>query len=473
MGGAWPWWTISHLVARAAIVDVDPKKVLVGAAEVVSWERRMRGYGTAGTASIDWPSLMAFKRGFTDPVPAAREAAFRKEGIDTVHGHARFVAEDRLEVGGRELTAKHVVIATGASPRVLGIPGEALVVTSTEFMELDVLPKRIVFIGAGYISLEFSHLAHQAGSQVTVLGRGTPLPTFEQSLVERLIEHSRQIGINVRLDYSVSAVEKGTGSAPFHVHVGHGDHMHVVDADLVVHGAGRTPNTANLDAARGRVELEHRGSIRVNEFLQSVSNPRVYAAGNVVSVPGSIPLTPVAGHEGAVVAANLVNGNSTRPDFRGTPSVVFTNPVLASVGVTERVARANGIDVRVAEGDTAQWFANRRIREPVGMFKTIINAQTDRVVGAHLLGANVEEVINLFGMAIRFAITVAELKKNALRVPDGGVEHVVHVVREVAVRQRRVPTTSTKKAKRAGIESSNTDSVPAGEVRRECKKFCV
>lgn len=163
----------------------DPKKVLVGGEEVVSWERRMRGYGTAGTSSIDWPSLMAFKRSFIDPVPANREAAFRKEGIEMLHGDARFVAEDRLTVGGRELAAKHVVIATGASPRTLGIPGEVHVTTSTEFMELDVLPRRIVFIGAGYVSLEFAHLAHQAGSQVTVLGRGATLPLFEQSLVER------------------------------------------------------------------------------------------------------------------------------------------------------------------------------------------------------------------------------------------------------------------------------------------------
>src|SRR5665647_3753689 len=166
----------------------DPKKVLVGAEEVVSWDRRMRGHGTAGTSSIDWPSLMAFKRSFTDPIPAAREAAFAREGIEMIHGAAKFAAEDRLLVGERELAATHVVIATGASPKVLGIPGEEYVITSTEFMELDALPKRVVFIGAGYISLEFSHLAHQAGSQVTVLGRGTPLPSFEQTLVARLLE---------------------------------------------------------------------------------------------------------------------------------------------------------------------------------------------------------------------------------------------------------------------------------------------
>ncbi|HSU92358.1 MAG TPA: NAD(P)/FAD-dependent oxidoreductase [Gemmatimonadaceae bacterium] len=397
----------------------DPKKVLVGAAEVVAWHRHMRGFGVAGDVSIDWPALMRFKRSFTDPVPSDREARLRKAGIETLHGEAKFTADDRIAIAGRELTTRHVVIATGASPRPLGIPGEAHVITSTEFMELDELPRRIVFVGAGYISLEFAHLAHHAGAQVIVLGRGTPLPSFDEALVERLIQYSREIGIDVRLDHSVTAVEHVPGSAVFRVCVGHGSSMHEIEADLVVHGAGRVPNSARLDPAAGRLELEHHGSIRVNEFLQSTSNPRVYAAGDVVSPPGSIPLTPVAGHEGSVVSANLLNGNSSRPDYRGTASVVFTIPTLSGVGLTEKAARAKGMQVRVATGDTTQWFTNRRVRERVGMFKTIIDEGTDRLVGAHILGGHGEEVINLFAMAIRFDLPVAELKKMIYAYPTG------------------------------------------------------
>ncbi|MBK5187363.1 MAG: NAD(P)/FAD-dependent oxidoreductase [Gemmatimonadaceae bacterium] len=398
----------------------DPKKVLVGAADVVSWARRMRGYGVAGEAAIDWPALIAFKRSFTDPVPASREGAFQKAGIETLHGEARFVATDRIAVGARELMATHFVIATGASPRRLDIPGEEHVITSTDFMELDALPRRIVFIGAGYISLAFAHLAHQAGAEVTVVGRGRPLPTFEEALVDRLLAHSRQIGIDVRLDHSVSAVERGPESAPFRVHVGHGANLHAIDADLVVHGAGRIPNSARLGAAAGEIALEHHGSIRVNEFLQSVSNARVYAAGDVVSPPGGIPLTPVAGHEGSIVATNLLEGNSARPDLRAIASVVFTLPALASVGLTEKAARAKGMQLRIASGDTTQWYTNRRIREPVGTYKTIIDEATDRVVGAHLLGAQAEEVINLFAMAIRFEVPITELKKMLFAYPTGG-----------------------------------------------------
>jgi glutathione reductase (NADPH) len=430
-GGSAPAYNCRAAGWRVAVIDdqpfggtcgnrgCDPKKVLVGAAEVVSWHRRMRGHGVAGDASIDWPALMRFKRSFTDPVPAEREARFRKAGIETLHGEARFVSEDRVAIAGRELTAGHVVIATGASPRTLGIPGEMHVINSTEFMELDELPRRIVFVGAGYISLEFAHLAHHAGAQVIVLGRGTPLPSFDEALVDRLLQHSRDIGIDVRLDHSVTAVEHVPGSGVFRVCVGHGSSMQQIETDLVVHGAGRVPNSARLCPAVGHVELEHHGTIRVNEFLQSVSNPRVYAAGDVVSLPGSIPLTPVAGHEGSVVSTNLLEGNRARPDYRGTASVVFTLPTLASVGLTEKAARAEGMQVRVATGDTTQWFTNRRVREPVGMFKTIIDERTDRIVGAHILGGHGEDVINLFAMAIRFDIPAAELKKMIYAYPTG------------------------------------------------------
>lgn len=397
----------------------DPKKVLVGAADLVTWHTRMRGHGIAGTAAIDWAELMTFKRSFTDPVPANYEAAFAQAGIEMFHGVASFVAEDRLVVNGSELTARHIVLATGAAPRELRIPGEDLIMTSTGFMELDVLPRRIAFVGAGYISLEFGHLARRAGAEVVVLGRDAPLPGFDSTLVERLLSYSRDIGIDIRLDGPVTAVERGREPGTFCVHAGEGPAARVVEADLVVHGAGRVPQTARINAAAGQVALDEHGAVRVNEFLQSTTNPHVYAAGDVVLPPGALPLTPVAGREGAVVASNLLNGNTTCPDFRAVPSVVFTLPSLASVGLTERAARDQGLDVRVESMDTTSWYTNRRVREPVGMFKTIVDAKTDRVLGAHLLGAEAEDVINIFALGIRFGLTTRELKETIYSYPTG------------------------------------------------------
>ena len=396
-----------------AVRGCDPKKVLVGASEVVDWHRRMQGHGVAGESYIDWPVLMRFKRSFTDAVPERHEQAFHKSGVETLHGHARFVTADRLIVGNRELDVKHVVIATGARPRPLGIPGEEHVSTSTDFLELDALPARIAFIGAGYISFEFAHLVQRAGAQAVVLGRGTPLGQFDQDLVATLIEHSRHVGIDVRLNTSVTSVERQSDTdagARYRVHTDTNGHAGIVEADLVVHGGGRVPNTDTLDAALGDITLDARGGVAVNEYLQSVSNPRVYAAGDAVLPPGAIPLTPVASHEGAVIASNLLHGDRKRPDYRGIPSVVFTSPPLASVGLTEAEARRQGIEVHVQHGDTSSWYSNRRVRESVGMYKTIIEAKTDRLVGAHLLGTHVDELINLFAVAIRCALPATELR---------------------------------------------------------------
>ncbi|MEO7823736.1 MAG: NAD(P)/FAD-dependent oxidoreductase [Gemmatimonadaceae bacterium] len=405
-----------------ALRGCDPKKVLVAASDVVSWSNRMLGHGVTGEgeATIDWPALMRFKRTFTDPVPAAREQALTKQGIETLHGEASFLAEDRILVGARQLLARHFVIAAGSGPRRLNIPGEELVISSTGFLEMDSLPRRIAFIGAGYISLEFAHVAHRAGAEVVVIGRGAPLPHFDSSVVEKLIAHSREIGVDIRLDTSVTAVERAGASGKFLVRAKAGDRAYSIETDLVVHGAGRVPNTARLGAQAGNVRLERNGAIAVNEFLQSTTNPRVYAVGDIALPPGSLPLTPVAAHEGTIVASNLLNGNRKRPDYRGIPSVVFTQPPLASVGLTEKAAREQGINVRVKTGDTGGWYSSRIAREPVGMFKTIADADSDRIVGAHLLGRHAEEVINLLALAIRNDISATEMRQMVYAYPTSG-----------------------------------------------------
>ena len=362
----------------------DPKKVLVGVAELVDWYRRMVGHGVVGAAQLDWPALQRFKRTFTDPVPAAQEAALQHAGIATYHGHARFVSDRRLMVGDDVLEANHFVIATGARPRPLGIAGEEHLRTSTDFLALEELPARIAFVGAGYISFEFAHIVQRAGTQAIVIGRGSPLARFDQTMVEQLIDHSRSVGIDVRTHAEVTRLERR--DSIYYIHVATPGGADVVEADLVVHGAGRIPDTDGLGAAEAHIALDERGAVRVNEYLQSVSNARVYAAGDAVLPAGSLPLTPVAAHEGHVVASNLLHGNAATPDYGGVPSVVFTIPPLASVGLTEAEARRQGRRVRVACDQTGTWYSNRRIREHAGAFKTIVEDGTDRVLGAHVFG---------------------------------------------------------------------------------------
>ncbi len=419
-GGSGPAYRCRRAGWRVAVVDelpyggtcalrgCDPKKVLVGAAELADWHRRMQGRGVSGDAHISWPELMQFKRTFTDPVPADREKAFQDAGIATYHGPARFVSPERLSVGDQVLEARHFVVAAGAKPRHLGIPGEEDLLTSTAFLELDPLPPRIAFLGAGYISFEFAHLSRRAGAQATIIGRGKPLQHFEQDLVTRLVEHTRSLGIAVQGDTEVTAIEKRVDGDCVRVHSQ--GRMETLEADAVVHGGGRVPDTEGLDLRAANVATEPNGGVRVNEFLQSVSNPRVYAAGDAAASPGSLPLTPVAAYEGMIVASNLMKGNTQRPDYRGIPSVVFTVPPLAGVGLTEAEARAQELDVRIKVDDTSGWYSNRRVAETCAMFKVIVDNKADRVVGAHLVGPHAEEVINLFALAIRSGVPATDLK---------------------------------------------------------------
>jgi glutathione reductase (NADPH) len=250
-----------------ALRGCDPKKVLVGAADLTDWHRRMAGHGIAGDARIEWPTLMRFKRTFTDPVPASREAAFEKDGIATYHGAARFIGEDRLVVAGRELDARHFVIASGAEPKRLDIPGEEHLRTSTDFLELDQLPKRIALVGAGYIAFEFAHIARRAGAEVVILGRERALAQFDQDLVQRLVAHTRRLGVEVRLNTPATAIEaRGPG---YRLRFCGRSGEQALEADLVIHAAGRLPKTSELDLGTANVRTDARGAVEVNEHLQS------------------------------------------------------------------------------------------------------------------------------------------------------------------------------------------------------------
>jgi glutathione reductase (NADPH) len=391
----------------------DPKKVMVAGEESADGMRRMRGHGIDGNARIDWPALMTFKRSFTDPVPKRQEKSYADQGIDAFHGVARFTGPDAIRVNGTELSARHVLIAAGASPVPLGIPGAELVKTSDEFLDLQSMPRRVAFVGGGYIAAEFSHLAARAGAEVSVFQRGERLlPRFDPDLVGWLMQSFDGLGIDVHTGGGVKHIERTQGG--FAIHADAGGRQIVVTADLVVHAAGRAPDFTPLDPVAAGLHVEH-GRLVLNEFLQSVSNPRVYAAGDAATI--GPPLTPIAGRDAQVVAANLLDGNRHRPDYRGVPSVAFTLPPIAAVGMSEAEARSTGARMRVNCEKASDWFTATRLNEPVYGYKTLIEEDSGRILGAHLVGPNAEEVINLFAIAVRHGLTAGTLQDTVFSYP--------------------------------------------------------
>ena len=401
-----------------ALRGCDPKKVLVGAAEAIDAVKRMSGKGLDPAAvRMVWPELIRFKRSFTDPVPRSREDAFQKAGITTYHGRARFIGPNRIGVGGENLDAGSFAIATGSHPAPLNIPGQELAITSDQFLELTELPKRIVFIGGGYIAFEFAHVCARAGARTTILHRGKDaLKGFDPELVRRLVGKSRSIGIDVQLEQPVTSIENT--SSGFDVHVKNPDGDRVLHADLVVHAAGRVPEIEDLDLDAAQVAWST-GGVTVNEYLQSVSNSSVYAAGDA-SDSANPPLTPVAGYEGGVVAANLLEPQSAKVERRVTASVVFSIPPLASVGMSEQQAHAAGLKFRTVVRDTSGWFSSRRIGEDCSGSKVLIEEGSGRILGAHLLGPHADDVINVFAIAVHTRIPADQLHSILFAYPTNG-----------------------------------------------------
>ena len=416
-------WQVAIVDSRpfggtCALRGCDPKKVLVGAAEVIDWGRRIEGKGIkAQQLRIDWQKLMRFKRSFTEPVPKQREEGFAKAGIAAFHGRARFVGPSTVQVGEEVLEGRYVVIAAGQRPADLKIPGEKHLTTSDQFLELDELPKRILFIGGGYIAFEFAHVAARAGSQVAIVHRGArPLPRFDPYLVDAVVERTRELGVDIQLGSEAEGIERGSGHLI--VRTSTSGQKRTLEADMVVHAAGRVPEIDDLNLNATGVEWGERG-VKVNDFLQSVSNPAVYAAGDAAA-SGGPPLTPAAAYEGMIVAANLLKGNHQRPNYLGIPTVVFAIPPLASVGLGEREAREQGLKFKLKQEMTSSWYSSRRVGETYSGFTVLVEEGTDRILGAHLLGGQAEEVINLFAVAMRSRMPATDLKHMLFAYPAHG-----------------------------------------------------
>jgi len=401
-----------------ALRGCDPKKMLRRGAEIVNAARLMRGKGIEDDGlRINWPELMEFKRSFTDQMPGRIEAGLERNGVKMFRGKARFVDKTTLEIKETRLQARHFLIATGAAPRPLDFPGAEHLITSDQFLELSDLPERILFAGGGYVSFEFAHIASHAGAKVDIVDRGDrPLKGFDPDLVDRLVERSRSAGINIQLQANLASVHRRGDRFLVAAETDTGTKEWTVD--LVVHGAGRVPAIDGLDLEAAGIEVGPNGIV-VNKYLQSITNPTIYAAGDAAASPGA-PLTPVAVFEGKVVASNMLKGNHSTPDYRGVPSAVFTIPELTRVGLLESEAQEQNLDVRVKFTDTSGWYSNLRVGETCAAAKVIIDKEKDLILGAHLLGPEYSELINFFGLAIRLGLKTSDLKQMVSAYPSVG-----------------------------------------------------
>ncbi len=390
-----------------ALRGCDPKKVLVGATEIIDRINRMKGLGIEGESKINWEDLMKFKRTFTEDVPKNREDGYLSAGIDTYHGVASFINENEILINDEKLTFKHIILAPGAKPMPMGLKGEEQLYISDDFLELDVLPKKIVFLGGGFISFELAHIAALSGSEVHILQRSdSPLKMFDQELVALLLKRSEELGIKIHLNNKPTEIEKINDR--YIIHGQENDKDFTIECDRVFHGAGRVPDLDDLDLEKGNITINRHG-IEVNEFLQSVSNGKVYAAGDAAASRG-LPLTPVGAKESGAVATNILKGNQKQVDYSVMPSILFTQPKLAIVGLTEEKAIEKGLEVTINRNDTKDWYTYKRTNEAYAMTKTILDKKTGKLLGVSILGSNADELINYFALIMKFDLSYREVK---------------------------------------------------------------
>jgi glutathione reductase (NADPH) len=390
-----------------AMRGCQPKKYLVEAAQVAELSRQMSRIGIHPAAKIDWPALMRSKSAFTDAVPERTERTLQDAGVELLHGSARFLSPEEVAVG-EDLTvsARTVVIATGAKPAHLDFPGAELAITSDDFLELKALPRRLLFIGGGYVSLEFAHVARAAGAAVTILHRGERiLKRFDAELAEKLARSARDLGIVIHTGMTACMAESLGGE---YITYGKAGCAEAFRSDLIVNASGRLADLDELDLDAGRVARGEHG-VSVNEFLQSVTNPRVFAVGDACDSP--YQLSTVADMEAEVAAENILKGNLRRPDYQGVPSVVFAQPPLAGVGLTEEQAKSSGLSFRINRGTMDSWPSSRRIGQRHAFYKVLIEEGSGKILGAHLFGHAAGETINVFALAIKQGLGNTDLKK--------------------------------------------------------------
>ncbi|MFO7840056.1 MAG: NAD(P)/FAD-dependent oxidoreductase [Desulfosalsimonadaceae bacterium] len=396
-----------------ALAGCQAKKWYYEAAETMARSRHLAGKGVSRQPEMDWSCIRDEKRSFTRSVPEATRKGLRGAGIDLIEGRAAFRDETALVVNGESVSAKYIILATGAHPMALPFTGAEHLVDSSAFLELDHLPSRVAFVGGGFISFEFAHFAAFLGPAENchiIEAASRPLGAFDAEMVEQLIKASRAEGISIHTDVKVSGIEKDKSGYVIYSLDGKG-----FNVDMVVHGAGRTPSLEGLELEEGNVAYTRRG-ITVDSEMRT-SNQRVFAVGDCAA---TIQLARVADYEACVAAKNILSemrgDDAALMDYRAVSAVLFTYPQYAMVGATEESLKTGGIPYYKSMDSNLSWPTYRRIGMRHAAYKVLVD-ENSRVLGAHIISDNAAGLINIFRQAIISGQSVADLYWNHVMTP--------------------------------------------------------
>ena len=376
-------------------VGCIPKKLFSYAAHFREDFAVAKSFGwTVGEPRLDWGTLLANKDREIARLNGVYENLLARAGVSIVRARAKVLDAHTVEAGGKRHTARHVLVATGSWPQVPQIPGRELAITSNEAFHLERLPRRALVVGGGYIAVEFASIFNGLGVQTTLAYRGPRLLRgFDAELGERLAEEMRKKGVAVRLNANPAKLDAG-------IKVSYEDGA-VEETDLVMFATGRKPNTAGLGLEDAGVSLAADGAVVVDAYSKS-SVESIHAIGDVTN---RINLTPVATAEGMALAKTLFRGQPTPVDHDNVPTAVFSDPNLATVGLSEAQARERHGGVDIYKTSFRALKHTLGAHEERTFMKLVVDAATQRVLGAHMIGPDAGEIIQGVAIAVKLGAT--------------------------------------------------------------------
>ena len=397
-----------------------PKKVMWYAAHLAHAADDATAFGIPVTRGrTDWQKLVAGRDAYITNINGYWDRYLQEQGIDHIQGHARFIDARTLEVNGQRYRAEHIVIATGGRPIVPPVPGAELGITSDGFFQLEQQPERVAIIGGGYIGVELAGLLKALGSQVSLVAlEERVLEQFDPMLSEVLMAEMRKQGIELHLGFQVAGLAKTTNGVALDSTQGE----RLDGFDRVIWAVGRSPNTRELDLEVAGVETRVNGIIPVDDY-QNTNVPGIYAVGDIT---GRVPLTPVAIAAGRRLAERLFDSQPQRClDYDNVPSVVFSHPPVATVGLSEpRARQRHGDQVRVYQTHFTPMRYALTAQGVSTAMKLVCAGEDERIVGIHLIGDNADEMLQGFAVAVKMGATKADFD-NTVAIHPSSAEELV------------------------------------------------
>lgn len=380
-----------------------PKKMLVYGASFAEDLEDARHFGwEIPECKFDWIKLRDNVLSDVDRLNGIYTQTLGNAGVEIINERAIISGPNEITLAsGEKKTAAKILVATGARPFTPNIPGQELGITSNEAFHLDAIPRRILIAGAGYIANEFAGIFHQFGSNVTLVNRSDQLLRgYDESLRDRLLQISMAKGIGFRFNAELQSIEKNSDDSLTVSMSGH----EPIEVDCVLFATGRVPNIEGLGLEKVGVAVDDKNAIQVDEFSQT-SVESIYAIGDVTN---RVQLTPVAIREGQAFADTVFGGKPHTVDYSCIPSAVFSHPPIASVGMTEAEARKTLGSVKIYTSDFRPMKNVVAHRNERSLYKMVCDAETDKVVGIHIIGPEAAEILQGAAVAVKAGLTKAD-----------------------------------------------------------------